>query len=159
MFTVPRAAVKHRPSVQPLRQTVVLDLSVSWWNQWFAARPDPELRAEQLRTLIEAEFGPVTAELVREAQAYFGWHIAHTLDKARAVAESILSSVKRRNGEIMAEFETWQRQGEPAGDQDFEARQCRRAVDLAGQRARLAADIQEIGRQLAALGPTVTPCP
>ena len=140
----PRAVTVHRPSVQPLRQTVVLDLSVSWWKAWFAARPDPAERAANLKSIIEADFGPITAELGREAESYFGWYIAHTLDKARAVAESILASVRTRNEQLLAEFEAWQERGSQPGDDDFESRQCRRAVELSGHRASLVADIGEL---------------
>ena len=145
-----------KPNAQPLRQTVVLDLSVSWWKAWFAARPDAHDCAMQLKQLIESDFNPITAELVREAEAYFGWYIAHTLDKSRAVAESILTTVRRRNEELIAEFEEWQRRGEPQGDNDFETRQCRRAVDLAALRGRMVEDIKELGGILTHLNSSVS---
>lgn len=150
----PRAVTVQRPSVQPLRQTVVLDLSVAWWKAWFAARPDPVDRAGNLRTIIEGDFGPITAELVREAESYFGWYIAHTLDKARAVAESILATVRKRNEQLIAEFEDWQRRGETPGQDDFESRQCRRAVELSGERASLVAGISELTALLHSLNDT-----
>ncbi len=151
----PRGVTIHRPSVQPLRQTVVLDLSVAWWKVWFAARPDPVDRAEHLRKMIDSDFAPITAELVREAESYFGWYIAHTLDKARAVAESMLANVRNRNEQIIAEFEEWQRKGEQPGDDDFEAKQCRRAVELSGERGRLVADIGELTAMLTSLNATM----
>lgn len=147
----PRPQTKHRPSVQPLRQTVVLDLSVSWWKAWFAARPDLEERADQLRTLIEGDFNPIADELIREAESYFGWYVAHHLDKARAIAESILATVRQRNEEIVFEFENWQRNGQQSGVEDFDARQCRRAVEVSAQRARLVSDIEELNDLLALL--------
>lgn len=150
----PRGVAIHRPSVQPLRQTVVLDLSVAWWKVWFAARPDPVDRAAHLRKLIEGDFGPIVAELVREAESYFGWYIAHTLDKARAVAETMLANVRHRNEQIIAEFEEWQRKGEQPGEEDFEAKQCRRAVELAGERSRLLDDIRELNTLLTSLNGT-----
>ena len=151
----PRGVAIHRPSVQPLRQTVVLDLSVAWWKVWFAARPDPVDRAQHLQKMIESDFAPITAELVREAESYFGWYIAHTLDKARAVAESMLANVRNRNEQIIAEFEDWQRRGEQPGEDDFEAKQCRRAVELASERTRLATDIGELSALLTSLNATM----
>jgi len=153
----PRAIAVHRPSVQPLRQTVVMDLSVSWWKAWFAARPDPVDRAANLKTIIEGDFSPIVAELIREAESHFGWTIAHTLDKARAVAESILATVRRRNEQLIAEFEDWQRRGENAGQDHFESRQCRRAVELAGQRANLVADIGELSALIDTLNDATEP--
>lgn len=150
----PRGITIHRPNAQPLRQTVVLDLSVAWWKVWFAARPDPVDRAAHLRQMIETDFAPITAELVREAESYFGWYIAHTLDKARAVAESMLANVRNRNEQIIAEFEEWQLKGERPGHDDFEARQCRRAVELSGERTRLIADIEELNALLTSLNGT-----
>ena len=140
-----------RPNVQPLRETVVLDLGVSWWKLGFGAKPDPAERARHLRTLIEGDFFPMTAELVREADAHFGWSIAHTLDKARAVAESIMATVRRRNDELMAAFEQWKRDGEQPGDNAFDIDQCRRAVEVSGRHAHLANDIAELNGLLTAL--------
>jgi hypothetical protein len=112
--------------VSPLSESVVLDLDVPWWKLWFAARPDPKERAADLARLIQADFVPLSEEMVREAQAAFAQRIARTLQQAHAVSSGMLTAIQERKSRVVTDYENFTNQA-GASQETFEGEQHERA--------------------------------
>jgi signal recognition particle receptor subunit beta len=93
------------PSVAPLSEMAVLDLGVPWWRMWFAARPDPTERANQLKQVILDDFLPMTEELARQAHAALGARVTRTLQQAHAVSTGMLTTIQQRKAQVIADYE------------------------------------------------------
>ena len=93
------------PSVAPLNETAVLDLDVPWWKMWYAARPDPAVRAAQLKQLILDDFLPMTEELARQAHGELSQRITATLQQAHAVSTGMLSAIQSRKAQVITDYD------------------------------------------------------
>lgn len=136
------------PSVAPLSDTVVLDLDMSWWRLWFAARPDPGQRAADLERLIKEDFYPMVDELVREAQAEFAGRIGRSLHGGTSIGDSLLHTIESRSADLLTEYEALNSTTTQASQEHFEAEQRNQAAHCSERQAACAAFIEELGRLL-----------
>lgn len=143
--------VEHYPSVAPLSDTVVLDLDVSWWNMWFAARPDPIVRAHHLTALIREDFFPLADELVREAQAQFSQRIDRSLQGGLAIADSLIDTIEKRNAELLSEYETLFSAETQKSIEQFEAEQKAHVIRCTEREAACTIFVDEIGKMIGLL--------
>ena len=93
------------PALAPLAETAVLDLDLPWWKHWFAARPDPALRASDLKRIIRGDFLPVAEQMVSQAHRELSARIARTLQQAHAVSTGMLTAIQSRKSQVLAEYE------------------------------------------------------
>ncbi|MEW5962285.1 MAG: dynamin family protein [Pseudomonadota bacterium] len=142
------------PSVARLTDTVVLDLGISWWRQWFAAKPDAQERALDLKRLIRADFFPVVDELVADAEAQLGKRVGRTLVQASAVGDTLIDTIAKRRTELAREQDGVL--GIPGGNatlEDFEREQLARAQYCAKRKETCAGFVVELERLLNVLQP------
>ena len=146
--------VEPYPSVAPLTDTVVLDLGLSWWKQWFAARPDPNERALDLMRLIRADFFPMVDELVHEAQAVLAKRIGQTLVQACAVGDSLIDTIQKRRAELAREYDgVCGVNGGSAGLEAFEQEQLDRVAYCTKRKETCAGFVVELEKLLTVLQP------
>ena len=93
------------PSVAPLKNTLVLDLDVPWWQAWFKTKSDPHQQANELARLIRSDFQPIVAEMAREAHTKLMSRIARTLQQAHAVSTGMLKETQNRKLQLIGEYE------------------------------------------------------
>lgn len=142
------------PSVAPLSDTVVLDLALPWWKQWFAARPDPTERALDLMRLIRADFFPMVDELVGEAQGLLSKRIGRTLVQARTVGDSLIDTIEKRRAELARELDgLFGVSGGSEGLEAFEKEQTSRAAHCTKRRETCAGFSIELEKLLHVLKP------
>lgn len=142
------------PSVARLTDTVVLDLGISWWRQWFAAKPDVQERALDLKRLIRADFFPVVDELVADAEAQLGRRIGRTLIQAAAVGDSLIETISKRRAELAREQDGLLGMvGGSATLEDFERDQLARAQYCTKRKETCAGFVVELERLLQMLQP------
>jgi signal recognition particle receptor subunit beta len=142
------------PSVARLTDTVVLDLGISWWRQWFAAKPDVHERALDLKRLIRADFFPVVDELVADAEAQLGKRVGRTLVQASAVGDTLIDTIAKRRAELVREQDSVLGiPGEGATLEDFERTQLARAQYCVKRKETCAGFVVELERLLNVLQP------
>lgn len=135
------------PSVAPLSDTVVLDLDISLWRLWFASRPDPHARAEQLSQLITDDFFPLVDELVREAQAQLANRIGRSVHSGTAIGEGLLQTIETRSAELLTEYEALHSHTTQKTFEQFQAEQEAKAVvcsERQGASAAIAAELEQL---------------
>src|SRR5262249_5167879 len=98
----PTAPLQPLPSA-PLSATVALDLGEPWWKLWFATKPSAQQQADHLRRLIDEEFAAVVEELARLAETRLTERIHYTLQRLKAIADSMLTAIERRRMLLAAE--------------------------------------------------------
>jgi hypothetical protein len=142
------------PSVARLTDTVVLDLGISWWRQWFAAKPDVHERALDLKRLIRADFFPVVDELVADAEAQLGKRVGRTLVQASAVGDTLIDTIAKRRAELVREQDSVLGiPGEGATLEDFERTQLARAQYCVKRKETCTGFVVELERLLNVLQP------
>jgi hypothetical protein len=90
---------------EPLSARVALDLGAPWWKLWFAERPSPQERAQHLRQLIKDEFYPVNEALVRLAETRLGERARDAIERANALADSMLAGIDKRKERLAAQYD------------------------------------------------------
>lgn len=133
------------PDVAPLSETLVLDLDVPWWKAWFAARPDPSVRAAELRRLIYDDFLPLLEQLAETAAQQLNVRIYRTLQQAQAVSTGLLGAMQQRKAQVIADYEAFSSSNN--SPEVFDQQQQAKA-DACDQRRMAAADLSA---ELAAL--------
>ena len=112
------------PAVASLNETLVLDLDIPWWQAWFARRPDPRQRAEELISIIE-DFFPIAEDMISAVATQMTARAQRTLQQAEAVSTGMLTTVQQRKGQVIAEYEAFRGNTSGSGFEEFQAEQAR----------------------------------
>lgn len=145
------------PSIAPLNEIVVLDLEVSWWQYWFAARPDPHARLENLITLIKQDFFPMVEELVRESRAQLANRIARSLHSGMLIGDTVMQTIENRNTELHAHLETLKSPVTQQSREQFETEQRNQLARCSERRSLSSALSAELGLLLKSLQAGLNP--
>ena len=135
------------PAITSLNETLVLDLDLPWWKNWFMQRPNPAQRANDLIAIIEEDFFPIAEDMVNAIREQISARTQRTLQQAEAVSTGMLSTVQERRGNVITEYEAFQNNMHDQQFDNFEAEQSE-AVKRCETRLEackaLAAQLQEL---------------
>ncbi|MDX2287351.1 MAG: dynamin family protein [Hyphomicrobiaceae bacterium] len=89
-----------RPQLASLSAYVALDLGTSWWTAFFARRPSPEERGEEIERLIRAEFDPVIEELIASAESTLQGYSGTVASWSSGICRAIIDAIQRRRDSL-----------------------------------------------------------
>lgn len=135
------------PSIASLNETLVLDLDIPWWKAWFARKPDPRQRAEDLIGIIQEDFHPIAEEMLNAISKQMTARAQRTLQQAEAVSTGMLTTVQERKGRVIAEYESFMGDMQGARFDEFQAEQVQTA-ERCNQRMEACRRLAEQLRQL-----------
>ena len=121
------------PSIAPLGDKVTMDLGVSWWGSWFAARRAAKERANHLRCLIEEDFLKIADELVQEAETQLDQRVDYIMGRVNAISNGLRAGIERRTENLAREQALLDGAGDEESLERFEAEQRQRADACAGR--------------------------